>query len=126
MTNYTHNHDRTAKQSTIDEYNSIVDVSNTLTISILEDLRGDECSFSTDPTVISNVLADFSGDARYKLEVSEDLTAGGLILRLSDSKHPPIKAQVHNNMIGCTERDPESGLLWYGRGTFPFDKNGGK
>lgn len=128
MTKYTHNHDRTAKQCTIfDEYNNIVDISNTLTITLLEDCRGGECSYTSDPIIINNALSDFSGDHSVKLKLSEDPSNNGLIMTLTDStEHPPSTSQVHSNRIGYCERDPESGLLWYGRGTFPFDKNGGK
>jgi hypothetical protein len=115
MTDNTHN--RSAKQFTIfDEFNSAgCDVSNTLTITTLEDLRGGECSFSTDPTAINNVLADFSDDPDIKMEISEDVTAGGLVLTLSDScEHPPIMSRMHSNRIGYTERD-EEGWVWYSR-----------
>jgi hypothetical protein len=92
-------------------------VSNTLTISVLEDLRGDGCTYTTDRTVINNVLSDFSGDASVKMEISEDPTCEGFILTLTDNgAHPVSTLRIHSNRIGCTERDEETGLLWYGRG----------
>lgn len=113
------NHNISAKQCTIfDEYdNTSFDESNTLTITLLEDCRGGECSYTTDLTVINNVLADFSGDPSVKLELSEDPTCEGLILTLTDSTEPPVStSRMHSNRIGHCERDAESGLLWYSRG----------
>ena len=100
-------------------------MSNTLTITLLEDCRGDGCTYTTDPTVINNVLTDFSGDHSVKMDVSEDHTHEGLILTLTDScEQPASTSRIHSNMIGCTERD-EEGWVWYSRGAFPLNKNGG-
>jgi hypothetical protein len=128
MTDNTHN--RSAKQFTIfDEFVTAgPDVSNTLTITTWEDLRGDGCSYTTDPTVINNVLADFSGDLSIKMKVLKDPTAGGLVLTLTDSSEQPVTSapQVHTNRIGHTERDAETGLLWYNRrGEFVLNKEEG-
>jgi hypothetical protein len=119
VSDYRQNQDRTAKRCTIfDEFNSIADVSNMLTITTLEDCRGDGCTCTVDRTIINNVLTDFSGDASVKMYVSEDPTGEGLILTLTDNLVQPVTSapQVHSNRIGCTERDEETGLLWYGRG----------
>ena len=129
MSNYTHNHDRTAKQSTIfDEYNNTKpDIPGTLTITTLEDCRGDECTYTSDPTVITNVLTDFSGDHSVTMKLSEDPTHEGLILTLTDNLVQPVTSapQVHSNMIGRCERD-EEGWTWYSRGEFAFNKKGGR
>jgi hypothetical protein len=94
--------------------------SNTLTISVLEDLRGDGCSYTTDPTVINNVLADFSGDPSVKLELSQDPTCEGLIMTLTDrSEQLPSISRMHSNRIGYTERD-EGGWVWYSRGDIKY------
>lgn len=109
---------QSSKQCTIfDEFNSTADIPGTLTISLLQDCRSDVCTYTTDSIVINNVLTDFSGSARHKLEVSQDPTCEGLIMTLTDSgEHPPIMSRIHSNRIGCTERDKETGLLWYSRG----------
>ena len=90
--------------------------SKTLTITLLEDCRGGECSFSTDPTVINQAFRDFSGDPSVKMEVSEDHTHKGLVLTLSDNcAHPVSTSRIHSNMIGVQEVD-EDGWVWYSRG----------
>ena len=111
-----HNHDRSAKQCSIfDEYTSIADASKTLSITLLQDCRGDGCTFSTDPTVINQAVGDFSGDASVTMDVSEDPTHEGLILTLTDSCQQPVStSQDHSNRVGHTERD-EDGWVWYSR-----------
>ena len=114
------NHDRTAKQC------GIFDKSNTLRITILEDSRGDECTYTTNPTVINQVLSDFSCDASVTMKISEDQTGDGLILTLTDTLMQPVisASQVHGNNVGRCERD-EEGWVWYSRSEFVFNKNGG-
>jgi hypothetical protein len=125
MNNTRHN----SKQCSIFyEFNSIADIPGTLTISLLQDCRGgDGCSFSTDRDVIHNVLSDFSGDPSVKMELSEDHTHEGLVLTLSDNstEHPVSTSRIHSNRIGMQERD-EEGWVWYSRGEFAFNKNGGR
>ena len=114
--------DITHQCTIFDEYdNTSFDESNTLTIRFLQDCRGDGCSYTTDTRVINQVLADFSGDPDIKMEVSEDHTHGGLVLTLTDSCEPlPSMSRVHTNRIGHTERDLETGLLWYSRGNIKY------
>ena len=98
---------------------------STLSITLLEDCRGDGCTYTTDKVIINQALCDFSGDHSVMMEVSEDHTHKGLVLTLSDgTKHPASTSRIHSNRIGCTERD-EDGWVWYSRGEFAFDKNGG-
>lgn len=121
-------HNQNAKQCTIfDAFVTVRSVEyNTLTITLLEDCRGGECSYTIDPTIINQVLADFSGDASVKMDVSEDPTHEGLIITLTDScEHPASTSQVHSNRIGHCERD-EDGWVWFGRGEFVFSEKGGK
>jgi hypothetical protein len=122
MNDTRYNHDRTTKQCTIfDTYSSAAsDVSKTLIITTLEDCRGGECTYTTDPTVINNALTDFSGDASVKMDVSEDPSHNGLILTLTDStEYPASTSRVYSNRIGCTERD-EDGWVWYSRGDIKY------
>jgi hypothetical protein len=127
VSNYTHNHDRTAKQCSIfDEFNSTADIPDTVSITLLEDCRGGECTYTKDASMISQALTDFSGDHSVRMKIAEDPSNNELILTLSDScQHPASTSRIHSNMIGCTERD-EDGWVWYSRGEFAFNKNGGR
>lgn len=102
--------------SIFEEFNSIADESNTLTITLLQDCRGDGCTFSTDLTVINQVLADFSGDPDIKMEVAQDPRGGGAVLTLTDSAQPASTSRVQSNRFGYCERDELERWVWYSRG----------